>query len=185
VAHAYSPEAISRAVRAGVRTIEHGNLIDKPTARLMAENGAFLVPTLVTYYAMDELGRKLKLPAVSQQKVKDVIDAGLQSLEIARGAGVKMGWGTDLLGEAHDQQCREFSLRAQVLPAAEILRSATVINAEILQREGELGTVEPGAMADLLVVNGNPLDDIAVLAEPEKNFDVILKGGEFVVNRFG
>jgi imidazolonepropionase-like amidohydrolase len=185
MAHAYSPEAIARAVTAGVRTIEHGNLIDEETARLMAANDAFLVPTLVTYFAMDEIGKKMKFPAVSLQKVKDVIDAGLASLEIARAAGVPMGFGTDLLGEAHVQENREFTLRAQVLPALDVLRSATVINAQILEREGELGVVAPGALADLLVVDGDPLADIAVLEQPEKNLDVIMKAGEFIVNRLG
>jgi len=103
MAHAYTPEAIRRAVECGVRTIEHGNLIDAPTARLCAEHGAFLVPTLVTYFALDELGRKAGFPEASQRKVRDVLDAGLGSLEIAREAGLALGFGTDLLGEAHDQ----------------------------------------------------------------------------------
>ncbi|MEO2237321.1 MAG: amidohydrolase family protein, partial [Candidatus Poseidoniia archaeon] len=111
MAHAYTPEAIGRALAAGVRTIEHGNLIDAATASRMAEAGAFLVPTLVTYYAIDELGRALGFPAASQRKVRDVLDAGLVSLELARDAGVAIGFGTDLLGETHEQQSREFAIR--------------------------------------------------------------------------
>jgi imidazolonepropionase-like amidohydrolase len=180
MAHAYTPGAITRAVRAGVRTIEHGNLIDVPTADLMAERGAFLVPTLVTYFKIDELGRRLGFPEVSQRKVKDVLDAGLASLTLARTAGLPMGFGTDLLGETHDYQSEEFTIRAKVLSPAEVIRSATRVNAEILGREGELGVVAPGAIADLLVVDGDPLSDLSVLADPESRIAMILKGGVVV-----
>lgn len=183
MAHAYTPEAIARAVRSGVRTIEHGNLIDAATARLMAERGAFLVPTLVTYFKIDELGRALGFPAVSQRKVKDVLDAGLASLEIARDAGVPMGFGTDLLGETHAHQSQEFAIRARVLAPLEILRSATLVNAEILGRRGELGVVAPGALADLLLVDGDPLADVSLLAEPEKHLALVMKGGSVVRSR--
>ena len=184
MAHAYTAEAIARAIRSGVRTIEHGNLIDAATARLMAERGAFLVPTLVTYFKIEELGRALGFPAVSQRKVKDVLDAGLASLEIARDAGVPMGFGTDLLGETHLHQNQEFAIRARVLSPLEVLRSATLVNAEILGRKGDLGVVRPGALADLLVVDGDPLADVALLAEPEKNLVAVMKGGELAVERF-
>jgi imidazolonepropionase-like amidohydrolase len=183
MAHAYTAEAIARAIRSGVRTIEHGNLIDAATARLMAERGAFLVPTLVTYFKIDELGRALGFPAVSQRKVKEVLDAGLASLEIARDAGVPMGFGTDLLGETHVHQNQEFAIRARVLPPLEVLRSATLVNAEILGRTGELGTVRPGALADLLVVDGDPLADVSLLAEPEKHLALVMKGGAVMAGR--
>ncbi len=183
MAHAYTPEAIARAVRAGVRSIEHGNLIDADTAALMAEHDAFLVPTLVTYFKIDELGRALGFPEVSQRKVRDVLDAGLASLEIAGRAGVAMGFGTDLLGETHRFQNEEFRIRAEVLPAAEILRSATTVNAELLDRSGEIGVLAPGAFADLLLVDGNPLDDVGLLAEPEKHLALVMKQGEVVVER--
>lgn len=183
MAHAYSPEAISRAVRAGVRTIEHGNLIDEPTAQLMAEADAFLVPTLVTYFKIDELGRDLGMPAVSLRKVTDVLDAGLSSLERCRDAGVPMGFGTDLLGETHDAQSEEFTIRARVLPAADVIRSATTVNAEILGRTGELGVVREGALADLLVVDGDPLRDLSLLTGQGEHLAGILQGGRWVVNR--
>jgi imidazolonepropionase-like amidohydrolase len=182
MAHAYTPEAITRAVRAGVRTIEHGNLIDQPTAELMVERGAYLVPTLVTYFMIEEFGRSLRFPEASLRKVADVLAAGLRSLEIARDAGVPLGFGTDLLGETHEHQSREFALRAKVLPAADIIRSATVVNAEILNRAGELGVIAPGALADLLVVEGNPLEDVSVLEAPERLLAVV-KGGRFFVDR--
>lgn len=183
MAHAYTPEAIVRAVDAGVRTIEHGNLIDRAAARRMAERGAFLVPTLVTYFAIEEFGRALRFPETGLRKVRDVLDAGLGSLEIARAAGVEMGFGTDLLGETHAQQSRELGIRARVLPPAEVLRSATLVNARILGREGELGVVAPGALADLLLVDGDPLADVSLLERPEATLLGILRGGEWIVDR--
>jgi imidazolonepropionase-like amidohydrolase len=183
MAHAYTPAAIQRAVSAGVRTIEHGNLIDAPTATLMAERGAYLVPTLVTFFMIAEFGRTLSFPAASQRKVQDVLDAGLSSLEICRSAGVKMGFGTDLLGETHEHQSKEFTIRAQALSPAEIIRSATVTNAEILRRPGDLGVIAPGATADLIVVDGNPLDDISLLDGQGEHILAVMKDGEFAVNR--
>jgi imidazolonepropionase-like amidohydrolase len=183
MAHAYTPGAISRAVRAGVRTIEHGNLIDRETADLLAERGAFLVPTLVTYFKIDELGRKLGFPEVSQRKVKDVLDAGLASLELCRAAGVPMGFGTDLLGETHEFQSEEFAIRAKALAPAEVIRSATRVNAEILGRSGELGVVASGALADLLLVEGDPLEDLSLLADPEASLRLVMKGGRIVRER--
>jgi imidazolonepropionase-like amidohydrolase len=185
MAHAYTPEAIARAVRSGVRTIEHGNLIDAATAGLMKQHGAYLVPTLVTYFKIEELGRALRFPEVSLRKVQDVLAAGLASLEIARAAGVPMGFGTDLLGETHEHQSAEFGIRAQVLAPAEILRQATLVNAEILGQAGELGVIAPGARADLLVVDGDPLRDLGLLEGQGKHLAAVVKGGRFYVDRLG
>jgi len=182
MAHAYTPEAITRAVDAGVRTIEHGNLIDRATADKMAARGAFLVPTLVTYFVIDEIGSALGFPAESQRKVKDVLHAGLASVEIAKAAGVEIGFGTDLLGETHDQQSRELRIRREVFGAAEILRSATVTNARILGEEASLGVVAEGARADLLLIDGDPLADITVLEQPERITGVI-KAGKLLIDR--
>lgn len=185
MAHAYTPDAIDRALEAGVRSIEHGNLIDPATAAKMAARGAFLVPTLVTYFAIDELGRALGFPESSQRKVKDVLEAGLASLEIARAAGVEIGFGTDLLGETHEQQSREFRIRAEVETPAEVLRSATLINARILGREGELGEIVEGARADLLVVEGDPLADLSLLEGQGKHLPLVMKDGAPLVDRLG
>jgi imidazolonepropionase-like amidohydrolase len=185
MAHAYTPEAMARCVRHGVRSIEHGNLLDQETAELMARAGAFLVPTLVTYEALHREGKQWGLPQVSIDKIKDVREAGLQSLERARAAGVKMGFGTDLLGETHRHQSLEFSIRAQVLSPFEVLQSATVVNAELLNRSGELGVIAPGALADILVVNGNPLKDLALLQDQGKHLRLIMKGGKLYKNELG
>ena len=112
-----------------------------------------------------------------------MLDAGLASLEIAREAGVRIGFGTDLLGELHAQQSRELSIRARVLPPLEVLRSATLVNAEILGRAGELGVVAAGAKADLLVVDGNPLADLSRLEGQGEHLAAVMKDGRFAVNR--
>src|SRR6185437_6050137 len=135
---------------------EHGTLIDQPTAEFVAERGAYVVPTMATFFALLEKGAELGLPP-AQEKLKRIGDRAMAGLGIMRAAGVKMGLGTDLLGPLHVRQSSEFSLRAQALPAAEILRSACSINAELLGQSGRLGCIKPGAAADLLVVNGNPL----------------------------
>lgn len=177
-AHAYTPEAIQRAVRAGVRSIEHGNLLDDETATLMASEGAFLVPTLVTYQKIAELGAAFGFPAASVRKVQDVIAAGLGSLEVAARAGVAIGFGTDLLGETHAFQSHEFVIRREAMPAIDVIRSATLVNAALLQRTGELGVVKPGALADLLLVDGDPLRDITLLDGQGEHLLVVMRGGE-------
>jgi imidazolonepropionase-like amidohydrolase len=182
-AHAYSPEAIARAVRAGVRTIEHGNLIDVPTAALMAERGAFLVPTLVTYDSMRRRGRDFGLSDYSLAKNEVVLEAGLRSLEIARNAGVKIGFGSDLLGQLQDDHCGEFKLRAGAMSTPEVIRSATLVNAEIVRQSGKLGELVAGAFADLLVVDGDPYKDLAVFRNDGGRLDGIMVDGRFVRNR--
>jgi len=181
-AHAYAAEAIRRAVTAGVRTIEHGNLIDEPTARLMAERKAFLVPTLVAYDALRRRGAEYGLSAYSLQKNEIVLNAGLRSLEIARAAGVKIGFGSDLLGQLQNDHCREFVIRSEVMSPSEIIRSATLVNAEIVGQKGLLGEIVAGAFADLLVVDGDPTSDIGVFQDDGARIPAIIKSGRFVKN---
>jgi imidazolonepropionase-like amidohydrolase len=182
-AHAYSSQAVMRAVSSGVRTIEHGNLIDEPTAATMARKGAYLVPTLVTYDSMRRRGRDYGLSEYSLQKNEVVLAAGLRSVELARNASVKIGFGTDLLGQLQNDQSREFLVRADLMKPAEIIRSATLVNAEILQRAGELGELTPGAFADLIVVDGDPLADLGLFQDEGKHLSAIMKGGRFYKNR--
>ena len=182
-AHAYSSQAVMRAVTAGVRTIEHGNLIDEPTAATMARKGAFLVPTLIAYDSMRRRGREYGLSEYSLQKNEVVLAAGLRSVELARNAGVKIGFGTDLLGQLQNDQCREFLIRAELMRPTEIIHSATIVNAEILQRVGELGELVPGSFADLLVVEGDPLADLNLFQDEGRHLSAIMKGGRFYKNR--
>jgi len=180
MAHAYTPEAIERCVAAGVRTIEHGNLLDERTARLMAEQGTYLVPTLSTYFALAKHGAALGFPQESLQKLRDVLSVGTRSLEIARAAGVKMALGTDLLGELQVHQSGEFAIRAEALRPIEIVRSATLIGAEVLGMAGRLGIIEPGALADLLAVDGNPLEDLRLLQDDGAHISLIMKDGAII-----
>ena len=177
LAHAYTPEAIRRAVECGVRSIEHGNLIDAPTAALMAERGAVAVPTLITYEALARDGVRLGLGAESVAKVEQVRAAGLRSLEIFKIAGVKLAFGTDLLGGSHDLQSEEFLIRAQVQSNLDVLQSATLIGAELLGQADRLGEIAPGACADLLLVDGNPLDDLACLTGQGERIPLVMQGG--------
>jgi imidazolonepropionase-like amidohydrolase len=182
-AHAYSAKAIERAVRAGVRTIEHGNLIDTATAQLMAERGAYLVPTLVAYDALKRRGPDYGLSSYSLAKNELVLEAGLRSLETCRAAGVKMGFGSDLLGQLQNDHCNEFTLRAAVMSPQEIIRSATLVGAEIVRQPGRLGEIVPGAFADLLVVDGDPYRDLGVFRNDGGRLDAIMANGAFVRNR--
>jgi imidazolonepropionase-like amidohydrolase len=182
-AHAYTPEAIERAAHAGVRTIEHGNLIDEPRAKLMASKGMLLVANLVTYYAMKERASSLGMPPDMLAKNDLVIDGGLRSLEICKRAGVPVAYGTDLLGPLQAEQSREFVLRSEVLSPLEIIRSATTVGARVLRKERKLGCLRADAIADVLVVDGNPLKDIGLLQSPEKSLVAIMKAGRFHRNR--
>lgn len=175
MAHAYTPGAIIRAVEAGVRSIEHGNLLDATAAEVMAEHGAALVPTLVTYWAIHEYGEAFGLPRWAVEKVGEVLEAGKESVRIALDAGVRVGFGTDLLGEAHDFQSKEFEIRAEVQSPADVIVAATAGNAAIMGMEGEIGVIAPGARADLVVVDGDPIADIGVLADVDRL--AVIRGG--------
>jgi imidazolonepropionase-like amidohydrolase len=113
-----------------------------------------------------------------------VIEGGLRSLEICKRAGVPVAYGTDLLGQLQVDQSREFRLRSQVLSPLEIIRSATLVGARVLRQEGKLGCLRPGALADLIVVDGDPLQDLALLEKPDRSVLAIMKGGRFHRNRF-
>lgn len=182
MAHAHTASAVRRCAALGVRSIEHGTLIDAEAAEAAASAGAFVVPTLVTIFAMIESGTALGLPKVFADKLQGLGEAGLRSLETCRAAGVRMGFGTDLLGPLHDRQCREFLIRGQVLPPVEVLRQATSSNAALIGKEGELGTVAPGAVADLLIVDGNPLADLGLFQEQGRHIPAIMKEGRFHKN---
>ena len=177
LAHAYTAEAVERAVLAGVRSIEHGNLINAETAALMARHSTFLVPTLITYEKIHAVGEELGMPADQSRKVVDVIDAGLDSLTLARRAGVKIGFGTDLLGAISRFQSDEFRIRSRAEEPIDIIRSATVVNAELVGLEGRGGILREGAFADLVVVDGDPLADAAVLADHDR-IAMVIRGGE-------
>jgi imidazolonepropionase-like amidohydrolase len=176
-AHAYTARAINRALEAGVRSIEHGNLLDDESLQLFLEKDAFLVPTLVTYWALKEEGREFGLTEEMWGKVDSVLTSGLEAIGRAHEAGVKTVFGSDLLGGMHRHQNEQFRLLGKVQPAIDAIRSATTTAAELLGREGEIGVVAPGADADLLVLSADPLADIAVLADIAEHLEHVVQDG--------
>lgn len=181
-AHLYTNDAITRCVELGVRCIEHANLVSPETAALMKQKGAVSVPTLVTFEALSEEGAALGLPPASVAKIDDVRTAGFTSLETLKAAGIDMGYGTDLLGDMQRRQSEEFTIRGRVLPAKEVIASATHVAARVIRMEGEIGEIAPGAYADLIAIDGNPLDDLALLTEQGAHMPLIMRGGEIFKN---
>ena len=178
--HLYTDEAIVRALECGLISIEHGNLMRPDTAQLVKEKGAYVVPTNVTFDVLAKEGASLGLPPESVAKIEDVRSAGLTALEMLADADVMMAYGTDLLGEMHRHQSEEFVLRARYLPVMDVIRSTTVNAAKVVGMEGKLGVVAPDALADLIVVDGDPLTDIALLTRQGQHMPAIMKGGVFV-----
>ena len=176
MAHAYNDESVRNCLESGVRSIEHGNLIDEETARLIAQAGAYLVPTLVTYEALSEEGKSYNVPEDVIRKIEEARELGIQALRFAYEAGVRIASGSDLLGPLQDCKARELEIKTVVLSPMESLVSATKTNASLFGMEDEIGTVEEGKLADLLVVDGNPLENIAVL-QKKSNLKLIMKGG--------
>jgi imidazolonepropionase-like amidohydrolase len=176
LAHAYHPRAILGALAAGVQCIEHGNFLDEETAARMAAAGAFLVPTLVTYEQIDLGGEAHGVPAPMLAKIRAVRRAGDESVRIARAAGVRIGSGSDLLGPMQAARGRELTLKAAALSPMEAIVSATRTNAELFRLAHRTGTVEEGKDADLILVAGDPIADIALLEKPD-NVLLVLKQG--------
>ncbi|QUH06022.1 amidohydrolase family protein [Saccharopolyspora erythraea] len=175
--HAYPPAAINRALEAGVRCVEHGNLLDDRGVQLLVERNAYLVPTLVTYWALQREGMDHGLPQSSWDKVAQVLEGGLAALERAVRGGVNVVFGTDLLGGMQPYQREEFRIRAEVQKPLDIVRSATTVAADLLRMPGEIGTLASGAHADLVVLDTDPLADITALTKPLR---LVVQAGEIV-----
>jgi imidazolonepropionase-like amidohydrolase len=182
MAHAYAADSILRAVEAGARTIEHGNLITDVVAEKISGR-AYVVPTLSALDGRVRHADELGIPHEVRETMIHVIAEGLKGIETCARAGVPVGFGTDLEGIIHPYQMTEFSLRAEVQTPLELVQSATLVNAEILQMEGKLGIVTEDAIADLLILDGNPCDDIAILQDPAR-LRGIMKDGTLVRHDF-
>ncbi|HSN32508.1 MAG TPA: amidohydrolase family protein [Ideonella sp.] len=183
--HCHPASAVRRSVEFGVRSIEHGTLIDDDTARLVAERGAYVVPTLAICFALVEMGRQLGFPPQSQAKADAVAKQAIAGLDAMRRAGVKVCFGTDLIGSTYTQQCREFTWRSEVFTPLEMLRQATSTAAEMMLLDGQIGCVAPGAHADLLVVDGDPTRDISLVAADGRALRMIVRSGEVVKDELG
>ena len=180
LAHAYSPRAVTRAVQAGVRSIEHGNLIDEATARVMKTHGAYLVPTLSTYAALADEGTRLGWSAAMLDKLAHVQDRGIEAVRIALAEGVPVVFGTDLLGHMHDRQSGEFDLRLAAMSPVEALQSATITAARLMRLEDRIGQIVLGAFADLLIVDGDPLQSLQMLSRPAAGIRLLMQAGRTV-----
>jgi imidazolonepropionase-like amidohydrolase len=179
LAHAYSGSAIRNAIQAGVRCIEHGNLLDEAGAQAIKAAGAYLVPTMVTYEAISREGKNYGIGEHQIQKINLALEKSLEGLTHAYRAGCQIGSGSDLLGDMQAQRTMEFELKGQVMKPLEVLRSATMVNAEIFRMADRIGSVEPGKYADLLVVDGNPLTNLRIF-QNSAHIQAIVKGGAFV-----
>jgi imidazolonepropionase-like amidohydrolase len=184
LAHAYTPQAIRFAVEAGVRSIEHGNFLDDATAELMAAKGTFLVPTFVTYEKLHEHGGERGLTPAQLAKLDLVLGSGLDGLRRAHMAGVRIGSGSDLLGDLARYKTRELTIKASVIGPHAALVATTKTNAELLGIGDEVGTIETGKRADLLVVDGDPLANIGLLQDQD-NLLAIVKAGEIYKHQIG
>jgi imidazolonepropionase-like amidohydrolase len=181
MAHAHTAEAVQRCIRNGVRSIEHGTLMDRASADAVAEAEAYVVPTLAVVDMMRQSGARL--PPGAAEKLGSIADRNAESLALCVQAGVKLGFGTDLFGELRDRQNQEFLTRTRVQSAIDVIRSATSVNADLLNMRGQIGTIAAGACADLIGVSGNPIEGPRLLAEPEKHLKLVIRGGEIIVNR--
>jgi imidazolonepropionase-like amidohydrolase len=180
MAHVYGPHAIRNCLEAGVRSIEHGNLLDAETAALMARTQAFFVPTLTVYDLLLARGREWGIDAASLAKLEAVGRQGRNALELAHRAGVRIASGADIVGPAQALKGRELAIKAEVLGPMGAIVSATRTNAELLNAADRLGTIEPGKLADMIVTAENPLDHIALFEDGLRNVLMVLQGGEIV-----
>jgi imidazolonepropionase-like amidohydrolase len=176
LAHAYSGAAVHAAIQAGVRCIEHGNLIDATGAKEIKKAGAYLVPTMVTYEAIWREGKSYGIGEHQLQKINVARELSVEGLTHAYRAGCKIGSGSDLLGDMQSQRAMELELKGQVMKPMEVLLSATRVNAEIFRMENQIGSVEPSKYADLIAVKGNPLKDLRIFQNLD-NLHLIMKGG--------
>ncbi|CAH0055919.1 unnamed protein product [Clonostachys solani] len=175
-AHAYTIRAMRHMIDNGVLGIEHGNFIDRELALEMAKKGIFLTPTLVTYDALRTPPYDQFLNESCAKKNLEVLGSGLEAIKIASEAGVTLSYGSDLLAGMHKFQRREFTLRSEVQSALEIFRSATINCAKMLRMEDQIGQIKEGFLADLIVLERNPLEDITVL-DDKSNLLAVVKDG--------
>ncbi len=176
-AHVHPDGALRRCIELGVHCIEHGTMLSDDTAALAAARDVSIVPTLAVIEALRLHGPRLGFPAESMRKLAEVQPTAVAGVERMKRAGVRIGFGTDLIGELDRHQCIEFTLRSEVMTPFEILRSATSINAEIIRQGNWIGRVAEGYAADLIVVDGDPLRDIALLAADGSKVPLVMKGG--------
>jgi imidazolonepropionase-like amidohydrolase len=182
MAHTYTAASMTNCLDAGVRTLEHGNFISSEVAERMARSGTFLVPTIATYELLSADGRSLGYPEYVIQKIEQALKGAYEALSIARQAGVRIGSGSDVLGAQQRKKAFELGYKGKVMSPMEVLIATTMTNAEIIGAQNDLGSIETGKLADLLLVDANPLDDLSVLADRAR-IHMVIQGGTIVADR--
>jgi imidazolonepropionase-like amidohydrolase len=181
MAHAHTAQAAMRCARNGVRSIEHGTLMDRESADAVASAGAFVVPTMAIIESLRQT--PLGLPPAALEKLAAIGDQAATAVAHCRAAGVKLGLGTDLFGALRDQQSLEFEVRGRHESSLDVLRSATSVNAELIGLQGEVGTLRAGAAADIIAVRGDPVANVGVLADPQRNLTLVIRDGRVILNQ--
>ena len=176
LAHCHTSPSVSNALAAGVRSIEHGSILDEATARRIVEQQAFMVPTLLVVDVLAKSAETGELPHYRQMKLERVRTAMPLSVELAAGAGVHLGSGSDILGARQSGRGGELALKARVMGPMKAIVSATQTNARLFRLEDRIGHVEEDMEADLIAIAGDPLDDIGLLADAG-NVRLVVKGG--------
>jgi imidazolonepropionase-like amidohydrolase len=188
--HAYSDDAVRNAIDAGVKSIEHGQLVSEETLKMMKKKGVWLsLQTLTSSKTAEEVGLK---GTVSEPKFNAVKKGAERAFKLAKKYGLKIAWGTDTFGTLEFQaaQSEEFVSRSKYFSPYEIMMQVTSLNAELVglsgkrnpYQAGALGVIQKDAYADLLIVKGNPLEDITLLAHPQQNLQLIMKDGKIYKN---
>jgi imidazolonepropionase-like amidohydrolase len=182
MAHVYSGRSVRNCAAAGIRSCEHGNLLDEESARAMRDAGTFLVPTLVTYEMISRMGKDLGIPDNNVRKINEAKERGLEALAIAHRVGVKIASGSDLLGPMQIYKGMELELQSRVQGPMGALIASTKTNAELLRKEKDLGTIEPGKLGDFVLVNGDPLKDMKLFQQYQEKITLIIQGGRIYKN---
>ena len=181
-AHAHGAEGIRWAAEAGVDSVEHGSYIDDPAIAAMKEHGTYLVPTLYLGDWMIDNAGLTRLPAPLLAKAQEVIPAARKNIAHAFASGVKVAFGTDAAVYPHGMNAHEFAVMVKLgLTALQSIQAATVNAADLLRWSGKVGTLEPGAWADIVAVDGDPLKDVTTL----ERVKFVMKGGDVVRNEYG
>jgi imidazolonepropionase-like amidohydrolase len=178
-AHAHNTKGIINGLAAGVECFEHGTFLDVATAEAMAAAGAYLVPTFAVVRLFAEKAKDWGIPDEVLPRMTGIEDAMARSLKLARDAGVVIGSGSDILGPEQDRRGLELSIRAELGEPMEALVAATAVNARILRRADDIGTIEAGKRADLIAIDGNPLTDAKLFDDPARVV-VVIKNGQVV-----
>ncbi|BEI79851.1 hypothetical protein CcaverHIS002_0103800 [Cutaneotrichosporon cavernicola] len=182
-AHCFTTEGARNAIEGGIGGIEHGNLIDEDTLKLMVKKGIHLTPTLIVCDLLSRPPYNAIIPPASREKLTHVQEMGFVTLKKAHDLGVNIAFGTDAFSSMQPLQLSEFELRKRVLSSPVVLRQATFNGAKVLGMEGKVGVVAKGAFADLILLSANPLEDVAIFNHPHKYLHAVVKDGRCVSSK--